>query len=550
MTRNRGSRSTARRNEDQTPVDAMPSRLLFTLVIAVATTAGAASPPIVIEGNHVLPDEVYLAVLDLDARASGVSDERDPAAMAAYLAERVRAFLLNAGYEIATVRGEARGEQIVLIVDEGRLAKIVFKGLGTLRTLQLKVQLNIPYRVYNRPQIMRQLDAICAEYGIDEADVKLVPTKEIEHVGYQVEKLDIQGFATIPPPGDYELHIRLGRQEWRGGLQLHAKYDGTDGLRLGTSYAGGGVVFDDDRWSVRADAAGRSFPEPDRSDGPFRLSRAVIGGRAYTPEIGASGLRPFISLYGDLRVRPRFDLGLERYAWLAFGAQLSMGYQFLEGMHASVGGGAERRHLTGLQRIEIDTGLEPVQEAVQNRWLILLAVDLLFDTKQLRLDRRHKLHWELRTYFADLDRFLWLSRGKYQRVFELGWHDLWIRASGAALWGQGGQVPFVEEEPVSRHVRGVFNDEYWVRSIAAVSAEFRYSLSRDLYKLSAFTDAAIFEDPGPTRRGRRRLVAASVGLGFHALVLDVAQIDFYVAYGTVTDGNRDFGVSARAAKAF
>ena len=71
-------------------------------------------------------------------------------------------------------------------VDEGRLEKIIFLGVGTLKTLRLKLDLNLPHHVFNRPNLIRQLKYLGNRHGVSKITFKLVPVRYIEHEGPQV----------------------------------------------------------------------------------------------------------------------------------------------------------------------------------------------------------------------------------------------------------------------------------------------------------------------------------------------------------------------------
>jgi hypothetical protein len=244
-------------------------------------------------------------------------------------------------------------------------------------------------------------------------------------------------------------------------------------------------------------------------------------------------------------VRQRPDRDIETVDWLRLGVLANLEIEPAEGLRTSLGAGAERRQLDDI--VVVGSNPDVPEPFVHNRWVVSMQGDMLLDTQEIRLDQRHELDFELRATFEDSETFLWASRANYQRVFGFGWHDLWLRAHGAALWGD---VPFIEQEPVTRHLRGVFPDEYYVNGIASASAEFRFSLSRDIFKLSSFADAAVFDHRRQDAARKERRAGISAGVGFHALIVEVVQLNVYAAYGAVTDGNRDIGMAASLAKAF
>src|SRR6185369_5706661 len=113
-----------------------------------------------------------------------------------------------------------------------------------------------------------------------------------------------------------------------------------------------------------------------------------------------------------------------------------------------------------------------------------------------------------------------------------GWHDLWVTSRGYVTWYQ---TSFHDEQSLGEFTRGTFGGDF-VRRAASVSAEFRFSLTRDVLKLSIFSDAALYTevnrllDRGPVH------VAVSVGPGAHLLLEGIVQVDFYVAFGLRPEG--------------
>lgn len=523
-------------------------------VFALAATAAAAGSPALgespagvpelrVEGNWVLEDGVYGAVVDLPPDA--VADEAT--------AERVRLkvlwFLHRAGYDLATVQARTDGNAIELRVNEGRLEKVVFRGRLTVQTLRFKLALNLPHDVFNRPSLDRQMLELSEAFGTGRASYVLVPTERVQHAGPQLENLGtFRGVALVRPLLPYELHVSFEEKEWDTGVGLDIRSSYPDGLELGANYQGGDLLFPRDRWRVAASAgawlreriAGKRFY--------LALSRVFGEARWVAPPIPGPSTRPFVWAQAELLARQRADLELENVDVANLEGSLHLQQKLGDGVEVSLGGGVQYRSVFDFAT----TGLKPPPpteiRSARLRSFGLVRAELTFDDE--RSDRRHLLTAEARQYFAIEDPLLGQARLRYQRVFALGWHDLRLQANGMFSWSE---VLFHYEEPVGgRYLRGVLGGEY-VRWVGSASAEFRFSVTRDLYKLSVFHDLAVFghlDRTGGAETLGTPTVANSFGPGFHALIEGMLQLDLYVAFGFASDGRFESGVHGILQKVF
>ncbi len=509
----------------------------LTLILCLAAAVRAA-PPIDIRGNSVIIDEVYRAVLELPADAQ-VSDQT-----ARLVRRQLLKFLRNSGYVLARVKSTVENGRILLEIDEGRLEKIVFLGAGTVRILQAKLDVRLPGHVFNRPHLERCLAALRKKYSLEETSYRLVPVKTVRHRGPQIEQWVPGLNDLLPPPGSYELHITLGRPEWGMGLDFDLDYDFPDGASLGFNLKQKGLFWNPDRWQVSG-RAGMKFREHLESGDTFvSLSRFQAEAQWFTPAV-LRHWRTFVCLLGEIETQQRPDLLIDIFYAARMDASLNTGLEF-SGWMLALGGGISQRYRFGIEQLPGAT--EPVSSG---DWLRPFAggmLEFVFDPEKLRRDRRHRLQLFARNFWEQ-GRSLYLEgRLDYQKTFEFGWHDLFLGLRGAWLWGE---VPFENEEPVGgRHLRGVFGDRWFVTEAGSLVLEFRFSLARDLFKISAFHDLSLFAERSRPDDDRTFRAGNSFGLGFHALVLDWLQFNFYYAVGFASDGSFDHGVSASLRKAF
>jgi hypothetical protein len=527
---------------------------LFALLLSLAGSAAAqaqrpSGPPVVFSGNLVLNDEVYLAILDLPP--GFVADKQG----AAQVREVLLTFLHRAGYELARVETAVEGDRILVDIDEGRVEKIILRGQGSLRTVQLLIGLSIPHNVFNRPYLERQLASLRKQNSVEVENFELVRTSEVRHLGPQVEDLGpivddlgkFVGHPLIPPRADYELHIVFRRREWAEGLGLVGGLSGVDGLRVGLAYKEEDLFMPGDRWGAAAQAGAKVRSRIADERAYPALTRATAEMQWYTPRM-RFGLRPLISARGDLSSRQRPDVGLESYIATRLQLVVGLSYEFFRGATVALGLGAEELdvfQLRGVEGLDLAPGVE--KDSTLRPYLNGTA-QLVFDADEIRRDRRHELEVAGRHYPGRVGRSYGITTLRYQKVFEVGWHDVWVTSRGAYLWGN---VPFIEEQPVGgQHVRGVFDERFYARRVASAGLETRFSLTRDVYKVGGFADIAVFgELDRPTGAERARIVG-SFGPSFHVLIADAFQLDLYYGFGIADRGEVERGFSAAFKQAF
>jgi hypothetical protein len=484
-------------------------------------------------GNVVFENAYYRAAL-LEWGYGNKRPLRPPLA-----AKRLQRMLQRRGFLIANVQAQSVGGHIVFHIDEGRLAKVVIMGRGSVRTLQLQLVVSLPHNVYNQELLEKQLDDIQREHGIQSA-YELVPATR-DHQDFQIDAL----FDDARPPG-FELHIHLASSRWDDGLKLHVTVRGADGLGLGTSYGDHGLLVGNDQWRIRVDAAAKWFRETSSEQAGIGLSRSVFDARWYTPPLFRNRFRPFLWTYADYLVRQRPMEGVEFYRWFRGGALLNLGLQWSDNMMVALGFGAEYRMLIDVDHP--DTNSELLKEFQEIRGTSVLQTELIFDPRNPRRDRHHHLNIETRLLVlsSETEVDYLAARWQYQYVREIGWHDLWLRSRALGLLG-GFEI--MDEEPINQHVRGVFTDVYSAR-VASGSIEFRFSLWRDLLKLSTYFDAAVYQASpfGPPGQAVQAAFASGVGINF--LLLDFAQFDIYYGAGYATNYRWDHGLAARIKKAY
>lgn len=499
-------------------------------------------------GMVVLPAEVYRAVITLPTDAKPDLDTLQS------VVAQTESFLHRSGYALAHVGGSVEGNRLVIDVSEGELEKVVFKGRLTFQMIRFKLAFVLARDVFNRGEVERQVATLAKQLDIEPPTWELVATENVRHVGPQVENLGgfstIQGFTLVKPQRRYELHLSFPSKEWSLGLGLDIRVSYFDGLELGLSYQGTRLFFLDDRW--RAAVMAGVGVRQDIVNNAFYLfpSRVFVEGQYYTPTF-ARYVRSFLWLNAEGLARQRKDPELRLENFYAEDARLSLNIQVepSERWHLFIGMGLQQYSLGGFAR---PPGEPPsaLEEVLRFRGFVQLGGDVVFSLlSDGRWDRRHSVSFDARLW-GNLQRIgmptFWEVHGLYQKVFAFGWHDLIVKGRGDAL---GGEVLFPFEVPLGEYLRGNFGDVF-VRMGAGARGEFRFSLTRDLYKLGFFVDTVGYGDINRSLGTQTPRFGVAFGPGFHALIVGMFQLDMNVSFGLLSTGRFNTGVFASLIKAY
>ncbi len=501
-----------------------------------------------ITGNIVLTTDVYLAVLDLPEDAS------PDAKTAGDIEEQLTDFLKRSGYVLAVVVAVPIGNAMHVTIDEGRLEKIVFRGRLTFPMVRLRLALDLPRDTFNQPSIERQLAELSRSLNIELPRWELIRSQTVRHLGPQLTDLSMLGTLSgdqlVRPQKPFELHLFFTEQDWSTGPGLDVRSSYFDGFELGVNYQGRSALWTDDRWraglmaglGLRNDIdANRLYVFPSRVYGEVQW---------FTPALDAGGtFRPFLLFTGQGNARQRRDLNLENYFSTTNEVSFNLSLPLLEWLSFYVSFGVQHFLVFGARSPE---GTEPtidIDAGARLRTYVQARFEATFETGNGRWDRRHAASIDQRLY-ANLARpdqpTYFEMHGNYQKVFALGWHDVWVKGRGTWMTGD---VLFPFEEPLGDHLRGVFGDIF-VRAAAGVKGEFRFSLTRDLYKVGVFLDTAAYGELNRDNGTQRIRFGAAFGPSFHALIEGMFQMDLALSFGIISTGRFNTGVNAFLVKIF
>ncbi|MBX7099833.1 MAG: hypothetical protein K1X89_19110 [Myxococcaceae bacterium] len=491
-----------------------------------------------LEGNRAVPEEVYRLILGTDELFHGSPAQAQ---------QRTEAFLKRAGFELATVVATTEGGTLTLHVDEGRLNKLVVRGPLTLPRLRMRILLTADREAFNRPQLERRLDQLVEEVGGPRPRLELVEVSVPHHVGPQLDTSILpEAEVLLGGRRRYELHLVFPDDEWPRGLALDVRVGYYDGLELGLRQQGQGLLFGQDRWRAQA-SVGLGVRRELVTKAPyFAFSRAFMEAFWATPPVGP--VRVDVSVEGEALGRQRPDLALENYQAFTGVARMGVTWNFQPTSRLSLVGGARLRAIRGL----VDqAGNEvaapdqpPLRGFIGGEFLWVVSMD------PLRSDRGQEVGAQVRRYLDSFDLRgpgVGEVRAWWRLLIPLGWHDLIFQARGAWLWGD---VVFHDEEPIAGlHLREAPGAP-WSRAAGSGSAEFRFSLVRDFFKVGAFVDMAGYGEINRELGTVKPRFGAAVGPGLHVLAADIFQIDGYVAVGFLSNGQKSVGVQLRLLKVF
>lgn len=512
-------------------------RFLVVLIVFFASAAVAATQEdVVIEGPLVMSEEVYRAILS-------VPEETDPSAtLTDVLALQLERFLREAGYELAKVTGSFADGKMKLVIEEGLLEKIVFHGRLTFDLVRLRIALNLPRNVFNRPSLDRQLTALTAEFKISPPPRwELVPSQRLKHNGPQLgeaesRQLMVEGHPLVFAQADWELHLYMPDPEWSTGPGIDIRSGYYDGFEVGPSFQGSDLFSKGDRW--RVSLMGGIGVRQDMVQNAFYAypSRGFGEAMWFSPEL-APNTRFQIWARSEFLNRQRRDQNLELYYSVASDVSANVVVKPTSGLTVTAGFGGQHFYLFG-QRAPSDQPELMAEPISRFRGNVELGLEQVWDDAEGRWDRRHSFFIDGKLWYSTMRTQMLDLRATYQKVFAFGWHDLIIKGRGRWM---AGDVLFAFEEPLGEYLRAVFGD-VWMRAVVGLRGEFRFSLTRDIYKVGVFVDTATYGTQDPITGKIEPRAGVAFGPGFHALIASMFQVDVNLSFGLLSTGRFNLGL--------
>ncbi|MGF1509502.1 MAG: hypothetical protein ACFB9M_08370 [Myxococcota bacterium] len=514
-----------------------------------------------IRGNVALPKGVYRGVLRRRAEESSLPPEQ----VQAILTE----FLHRSGYDLASVEIADN----VVTVDEGRLDSVVFVGASTGAVLGFKLSFNLPGQIFNRSLIEQELDRIVREGELASATWELVPAPQAKGSFLQLEGTRRIGTVTVFSPGtEYSLRIYVKQREYAPGFDLNFGFRPPDGIFVNTEWRFVNAFLPRDRITFLSSLGVDILDLADEPSDRLGITRAIADVKWFTPPLGVPWLRFFLnaSARGQGRNRTE-DIGVRSYIFFPLVGSANIQFDFGD-IETFFGGGVEQRFTFRVVLAdEFDEDAAPISVPADTlepdanlRPFFAFGGEYNLAPGRVRKDRRHLFRLAGRVLGSgpdDADGIIDVQ-AFYKNTVLFGWDELRYGAAGAFI---GGDVPFFNEVAFGDgFFRAAFLDELYTTRVVTGKIEYRFSISRDVFKLSIFNDVGVFEEldlfddpefagfPLRSRLGPRFVEAPGVGL--HALVLDVFQVDLYTGagfvFGTGDGVDADVDISLSIAQVF
>jgi hypothetical protein len=536
---------------------------LAATILALAPGAAASASPaprslLVFRGNLALIDEVYAHVVDLPPNSKATQ------ALADEVEERISRFLRRCGYDLATVSATVKDAQVLVDIDEGRVDRIVFLGESAVGTLFFRLQTLLPFNIFDRPLLQRQLAQLKEQFNLRSVRWQIVA------VGKKEDPLPIEALQNLRDealrrlraddlavrPTGFELRVTVEHYH-RGGFSPVLGI-GANGIEVGVAYQRPDLLFRDDSVELETRVGGNSRQRIDTGQRELFLSHLSEAVRWFSPRLFRNDrLRFFIEGGADLISRQRLDIDLNSFRFLTLDGSLNLNASLGRNVSLSLGAGYERRWLFDVEPATAATPLLPQvadTPRVQTRLFGTASLHALLPPEDLRYDRKHRADLLFTIYGLPSVPILAPSQprvqaridAQYQRVRYFGYHELWLQARSFLLFGD---VPFPDDHQVSDVTRGTFGNIF-VRKVGGPRLEFRFALLRDVLQFGIYDDAALY---GALDRSSNETLhfANTVGFAVHALLVDSFQLDIYLGTGITTQqGNMNTGLALSLVQAY
>ena len=477
-------------------------------------------------GNLVFNDFTYRALLELPKSAAA------DAKTTRQIVVQLTRFLKKAGYDLARVEAVADTDVIHVTIDEGHLDRVVITGESAVNTVRLRLQLQQPFDVFNRPELEARLRALTKRMGLTDASYQLVKTTDLPESTPRILNdsdalTELREAGLLSEPGVYELHISIRQGNWGKGFSPEVVIGGLDGVGLGGVFHGSRLLPIDDRWETRLRLGMTTLTSLDGLSSQLVMSRALAEIHYWGAPLAGKNFRPGLLISSDLLEQSRRDIGYDLFRRETLQAAVGVGDTFSSHLFMAAGLGAQARWFEDLDDpAQTGTPLQPTIPR-QIRPMFLSTLRFTVDPGELRTDFRSPASITAQV-FRDDGQFSYRLDAGIDYAVPIGWHELRWDAHAFAI---GGQQQFFDQAPLSDYMQGEFNDVFSAH-VVELGGEFRYSLLRDQLKVGVLAHVLTFGElnaaPGlPEHAG----VAASIGFGLHSLVYDAINIDADISIG-------------------
>ncbi len=534
------------------------------LIFVMITGIFAAVPLSSVEATAFKDDRIVLLgnIVEPDAdlwRAIGPTDHLPlTQATANYVRRRLLFFYKGAGYSLVEISTQIRHNRIFLGINEGRLEKILFLGKSYFHTMVSKLwSIYLPGNVYNKSRVEDILAELDEFYPSNTFEAVLVPTKETEHEDWQLSSADIPeeinlgrvkfidrlGFDLFSKMARYDLHIQPVGGKKVGHPRPHTRIGGETALPFGlihyVAYGGSPLFEDGDEFLVGYEMGHNVLTSMNTGDMQFRLVHFKVFGN-YGTRRYFDMLQPFFELTLNCDNDQRRDLPLDSFWDMTGTATANLGFFPSEHLKLYVGGGTGFRNLFSIDTVKKRP--YPNQSFVRERHLFRLGALIAFDEPDiLRSDKHGYVDATFESWFAERDTYHRFT-GKIKKFWEFGYHDLLLK--GRIIMTMGNAEYYDEVQLAGTYLRTFHDGWFFIEHAQQLGLEFRFSLLRDILKISVMHDVSVFGSikrtvgewnpitgTYPVDEHAHLSIANSMGPGLHYLLFSMFQWDGYATVG-------------------
>ncbi len=528
---------------------APPARIEPVITGSSSSATAAQQDLLVFKGTRLLNEFVYRAVLRLPPEAKATPPT------ARTIAATLATFLRDAGYDLAKVRAQVKGEQIEVEIDEGALDKVIVVGTGWITALRFRGALDLPLDVFNRRLFEVQMPRLAKRFGLRGYRFELWPVQLIDKDN-ALALADVEELRAMPlirPARGYELRIFAETEKWGSGFSPEVLLNGRIGTGIGGRYRWKNLIQQGDRWQAhfRVGGALRSPIDPKANSylvntNDYFTTRWLSKSWDGT----SSGLRMTVAPRAELWSLQRKDLLLEGYKIGTLELGTGAGAQLRPEFSLFFTLGIQRRWIFNLQPGTGGKLVDAVTRVPAVSWRGFLRANssYTFNPEELRQDLRNELSVELNSFLPTVAGDIGFFRLDFsgRRLFPFGWHEL--RAS-VHFTGELGDVSYVDEIPLSEHLRIGSLDKYTKRA-TSLSLELRYSLLRDKVKIGVFNDIGVWRHLLRDDGSQAADLAGSSGAGAFLFLFDELQVDVFSGVGWSTESSVRPGLALTIKEAF
>jgi len=452
------------------------------------------------------------------------------------ISQKIRRFYIDRGYLLVNTYLVKEDERtLVIYIDEGRLNRIAFSGLNTIRTIYARYKFELPHKIYNKYRVNRQIEKLRKTRWLKNAQALLTPAKVYTESLIQLDRkvlVPYIGTAKVPfmnsPVKRYNLEIQFvsapsSAKKQKKGMSYNLDLHYTRGFIPEVEYDHPSLIQERDFFNAEyemglyygLDLNFTAIPRITYAELETEYDFAPAFEDIFTPRIK-----------GDVyhSASSRSDLGLLKYKFISTDGTLEPGFELLKELRVYFGYGVEKVFMFNSQTDEDSDYKVYIKESTDLWNYVTTSVEL--NLLPFSFSYTEKREFVLRYSFYQSDT-------NYSRIeftgeldFEFTGHTLYsIDMAAVYFWKR---PPFYHEPAVSTdQFRGFMGSSYHTRKMAQVGQEIRISIYRDFLYVGVYGDATVFKGSGYDLDGTKLGVVG--GPTLHYIIFD--QFEFGLYFG-------------------